>query len=158
MQNEEFDLNAVTVIITYNDGEISELPYDENTMTIVGFNSSEICEKQTLKLTYNGLEADFEISIIEAVKPLTTTTTRVGTNYTRFYVNFEEEISDAVIVISVTDEKGTIENLITADCDGDSSYILTIPSLTNSKIAKVFVWGSLDTMIPLGITETVNIK
>ena len=89
---------------------------------------------------------------------MTTTTTRIGTNYTRFYVNFEEEISDAVIVVSVIDEKGKLEKLITKDCDGYSSYILTIPSLTESKKAKVFVWNSLDKLMPLGVAEIVNIK
>jgi phosphoribosyl-AMP cyclohydrolase len=47
---------------------------------------------------------------------------------------------------------------ITADCDGDLSYTLTIPSLTVSKIAKVFVWSDFDSMEPLGIAEVIDIK
>lgn len=157
MQNESFSTSALRVTVNYNDGETSNLLFDENTMKITGFNSSEICEKQTLTLTYGGFEATFNIAIVKKIVPLTTTTTRIGTNYTRFYVNFKEEISNAVIIVSVGDSK-QVESLTTMPCDGDVSYTLTIPSLTVSKTAKVFVWSGLDAMVPKGIPEIVEIK
>ena len=89
---------------------------------------------------------------------MTTTTTKIGVNYTCFYVNFEEDMYDATIIISVVDGNGKLEKLITAECDGDSRYTLTIPSLTVSKIAKVFVWSGLDTIKPLGVPEFIEIK
>ena len=158
MQNEEFDTQFITVVVKYNGGETSEFPYDVNTMTVTGFDSSELCEKQTITLTYNGFETTFDISIIKAVAPLTTTTTKIGANYTRFYVDFEEDMSDATIIISVVEENGKLEKVITAECDGDSRYTLTIPSLTKSKLAKVFVWSGLDTIKPLGVPEFIEIK
>lgn len=90
------------------------------------------------------------------ITPLSATTTEIGVNYTRFYVNFEKGITGAIIIVTVVGKNGKPEHIKTENCDGRSNYTITIPLLTASKTAKVFVWGT-DNTDPEGVSETIYI-
>ncbi len=90
--------------------------------------------------------------------PLTKTTAKAGSDYTQFDVSFEKEMFNAIILIVVSNNEGHPEKLISAECNGDTSYTITMPFLTASKTAKVYIWKSLKTLLPLGVPESVEIE
>lgn len=155
---ETADYNGLKLIITLDDDEIIEVFPDDKNITITGFDSSEVCENQIITVMYGDYIGSFEISINEVDLPLTTTTTKTTSTYTRFYVSLREELSKGQIWVGIYNDNGALESFTNAQCDGDNQYILTIPVATSSKKAKVFVWENNITLNPIGAHENVTIQ
>lgn len=67
-------------------------------------------------------------------------------------------MNDGYISVAVYNNDGTLENIAQTQCDGDSRYTLTIPTvITTAKTVKVFVWQDMKSMTPLGMPEIVQI-
>ena len=66
-QNEAINYDGMIVMAKRYNGETYQIPIEE--CTITGFNSSEVTEKCTVKVTYNEFSTDFTVIIKESLKP-----------------------------------------------------------------------------------------
>jgi len=99
------------------------------------------------------------VNHIIKVPNLTSTTTKVTDTYTRFYVEFQQDMKNCIIIISIYDEAtDKIEEVSIYECDGDDFYTITIPKVMASKNARIYVWDNFGSMMPLGIPENVIIE
>ena len=71
VQGEQLDLTGLVVTAVYSDGTRTEIPYGEGGYTVSGYDANAVGE-QTVTVTYEGVSAEFTVTVKEAEQPLPT--------------------------------------------------------------------------------------
>ena len=94
----------------------------------------------------------------EGVLPLTKTTYKSLTSTYKFSIECEQELESEYLVVACYDQSDRVLAAAQIECDGDTSYSVSVKKNTNIKYAKVFLWSNNSSLKPLGVAELIEIN
>ncbi|MBR5151993.1 MAG: InlB B-repeat-containing protein [Clostridia bacterium] len=90
--------------------------------------------------------------------PITTTTYKTLTSTYKFSIECSQALTTEFLAIACYDNMGKLLAFKQIECDGDTSYVDSVPLDTNIDYAKIFVWSSVNSLKPLAGVEVVDIS
>ena len=150
--------NVYTTDVMSGEGEYSVELWPLEPETTYYYQMTESGEiKSFTTLAEEILEA-VEAPVSEASIPITETTYKTLSSTYKFTILCDEELENAILAVGLFDNANRLLDIRAAEADGDDTYILSTPKNTNASYAKIFVWQSFASLLPLGGVETVQIE
>lgn len=94
----------------------------------------------------------------ESEPPITQTTYKKLTSSYKFTIEAETALESGKVIVAMYDTEGKLLTVGFSECDGDTTYSVSLPICDGASRAKIFVWDSYPSMKPKGSAETLIIQ